>query len=108
MTLATVAAVGPDALELGRRVVEAAECAAGDRPAVEQADKQAAAWRSELVGRIPAQPFRHCFLGGAISAGVLDGKLGEQRLGQWVFLADRHEAELGRCGAHDFSHHLNV
>ena len=56
----------------------------------------------------PRSHFGHGFLGGAISAGVLDGKLGEQRLGQWVFLADRHEAELGRCGAHDFSHHLNV
>ena len=108
MTVATVPAVGPDPLEFGRGVVEAAERPAGDRPAVEQSDEQAAAGRGELVGRIPAQPLRHCFLGGAVSAGVLDGQLGEQRLGQWVILADRHEAELGRCGAHDFSHHLNV
>ena len=97
MAPAPVAAVGPDALELGGGVVEAAERAAGDGLTVEQSDQQAAARRRELVGRISAQPFRHRFLGAAVPAGVLDRQLGQQRLGQRIILADRHEAEFVDC-----------
>ena len=86
-------------------VVEPAERAAGDGLAVEKPDQQAAAGRGELVGRIPAQPVRTGLLGAAVPGGVLDRQLGQQRLGQRIILADRHEAKLVH-GWH--GHHLNV
>src|SRR5213596_3793356 len=98
MALAAVAAVGPDSLELGGGLIEAAERTAGDGLVVQQPDEQAAAGRGELVGRIPAQPFRDGMSGSAVAARVFDGKLGEERLGQWVVLADRHETESVDCG----------
>jgi hypothetical protein len=41
----------------------------------------------------------------SVPAGVLDGQLSQQWLGQWVILADRHEAQLVDYG---HGHHLNV
>ena len=105
MALAPTTAVGPDPLELGGGVVEAAERAAGDGLVIEKPDEQAAAGRGELVGRIPAQPVRHGLLSRAVPRGVLDRQLGQQRLSQGIILADRHEAKLV-YGWH--GHHLNV
>ena len=91
------------ALELGGGVVEPAERAAGDGLSVEQPDEQPAAGRRELCGRISAQPLRDSRLGAAVPGGVLDSQLGQQRLGQRIILADRHETKLDSQQAPDIT-----
>jgi hypothetical protein len=51
------------------------------------------------------QPLRHVLFRYSVPAGVLDGQLSQQRLGQWVILADRHEAKFFH---RRHAHHLNV
>ena len=63
-------------------VVEAPECAAGDGPAVEQADQQAAAGAANSSAGYPRSHFDTASLGAAIAVGVLDRQLRQQRLGQ--------------------------
>lgn len=93
MSLPTMAAVGPDAFELGSGVIESLERTASDGLAVEQPDQQPAIGRGELVGRMAAQPFRDGVFGGAVSGCVLDRELGQQRLGQRIVPADGDEDE---------------
>ena len=91
-------AVGPYPFELGPRVVEAPERSSGDGNTVEKSDQQSAVRRSEVFsGILLQQPFHDALLGAAVPECVLDGQLGQQRCGQRVMLAHRHEAKLINC-----------
>ena len=88
------ARIGPDALEFGGLLVEAAERSTRDGLAREEPDEHAAARRGEFLRRVAPQPPAHPLDGPAVSGGVLDGEFGKQWFGQRIVLADRDEAQL--------------